>query len=426
MQHIIKAVHYKLLFLLLTVSETVFMFFYEWHGDKNYKEGLALSLMFVFLYAIFILLLKLNEKKLFEVNNSIYYLYIGLLLSGFFVCLSETYPIHHLWMLGCLILAAAYSIYLGIVSLALFLCLDGICQDYSPEKFIFYGILGVVLCMLIAFFPTEKRTVKLVQTYFYYIIIGVSCHITLYLVTNSLNYTRLYKTDTITGIVCTAVIITIIYFIMLTAGNLPVQRGIEDFLAVDKEETNNDTVEEDVITQKTENFDSLEKFLSDDFELLESFRKKLPAIYKHCKIVCDISRNAAKSIDADEDLAAAGGLYHEIGKLSECGNYIENNMKYAEEYNFPNKLKSILIEHNMNFEIPHSKESAVVFFTDSILSTLSYLVNVKKVTNVPKKTVIESYFAKRLEDMNLDESGLTIKDFKVLKNYYIEYFKEES
>lgn len=447
MQPTIKAVHYKLIFIILAISETFFVFFCEWKGDKNYKEGLAFSLMFVFLFAIFILLIEKNQAKVFNQNIKVLMLYIGIFASVILVSLSRMLPIQHLWMIGCLVLAAAYNVYIGVMSTALFLCLDGICCGYTPEQFVFYGVLGIILCQLITFFPSEKKALKLIQTYIYYIIISESCYVTLFLVTNSLDYFKLSDFETIIGIIYTGIIVTVIFLVMLITkqtinDSTELPEVIDDAMDAVLDEqaelvnhTDNVTDENQGILNNLDEvlndnnndaYTDISKLLDPDYELLVRLSKENPSVYKHCKLVCKISRQAAESINADSNLAAAGGMYHEIGKLSNNKNYIENNIMLADEYAFPVKLKEILIEHNIKSEIPHSKESAVVYFTDSILSTINYLLNVKKVTNVPSSSIIESFFKKRLEDSNLDESGLTIRDFKLLKKYYINYFNEES
>ena len=72
-------------------------------------------------------------------------------------------------------------------------------------------------------------------------------------------------------------------------------------------------------------------------------------------------------------LAQAGGLYHEIGRITGDSNYIDAGVKLAEEYDFPRELTDIIRQHSMRHEKPKSLEAAIVLFTDCIVSTNEYL-----------------------------------------------------
>ena len=50
---------------------------------------------------------------------------------------------------------------------------------------------------------------------------------------------------------------------------------------------------------------------------------------------------------------------------------------------------------------------------------------IKQVQNVTREMIISHYCEKRSSDDRLDQSGLTMKDFRRLKEYYINYFNRE-
>ena len=139
-------------------------------------------------------------------------------------------------------------------------------------------------------------------------------------------------------------------------------------------------------------------------------------LYEHAIMVGDISGRAARTIQADELLAKAGGLYHEIGKVK-GSNYIEEGLIIAEQYGFPEKLKSILKQHNIRYERPTCIEAAIVMLTDNVVSTIEYIEKTRK-HKYTRNKIIENIFQMRMEKGTFDESGLSVKDYKLLKEFY--------
>ncbi len=157
-------------------------------------------------------------------------------------------------------------------------------------------------------------------------------------------------------------------------------------------------------------------------ELLVQLKECSDELYNHAQIVGDISSRAAKVVSADEFLAYTGGLYHEIGKIR-SGNYIEQGLLIAEEYHFPEKLKTIVKQHNIKYDKPTSVEAAIVMLTDHTLATIDYIEN-QGAHDYPIDKIIGNIFAMRLNKGTFDEAGLNIKDFKLLREFYVEEFNK--
>lgn len=159
-------------------------------------------------------------------------------------------------------------------------------------------------------------------------------------------------------------------------------------------------------------------------ELLRKLKQFSDSLYEHAVLIGDLSGRAAKEIGANELLARAGGLYHEIGKLN-GKNYIEEGLKLAEEYSFPKELAAILKEHNIKYEKPNSVEAAIVMLSDNVVSTIDY-INKSGDHKFTANKIIDNIFQMRLEKGNFDFAGLTLSDFKKLKEFYqIEFSKEK-
>ena len=161
---------------------------------------------------------------------------------------------------------------------------------------------------------------------------------------------------------------------------------------------------------------SCELLIDKNNELLMQLKNYSEELYEHAIMVGDISGRAARTIQADELLAKAGGLYHEIGKVK-GSNYIEEGLIIAEQYGFPEKLKSILKQHNIRYERPTCIEAAIVMLTDNVVSTIKYIEKTRK-HKYTRNKIIENIFQMRMEKGTFDESGLSVKDYKLLKEFY--------
>ena len=146
-------------------------------------------------------------------------------------------------------------------------------------------------------------------------------------------------------------------------------------------------------------------------------------LYGHALLVAEISGRAAKQIGAMEQLAYAGGMYHEIGKIG-GKNYIEEGLVIAEDYAFPKELKAIIKEHNIKYDKPGSVEAAIVMLTDNVVSTIDYISKTEDRKFTPEK-IIDNIFQMRMDKGTFDQSGLTLKDFKLLKEFYLNEFMSE-
>lgn len=158
-------------------------------------------------------------------------------------------------------------------------------------------------------------------------------------------------------------------------------------------------------------------------ELLQKMKETSESLFTHSIYIGDLSYRAALTIGANANLAMAGGLYHEVGRLK-GKNYIEEGLKIAEEYSFPKELKAILKQHNINSEKPASVEAAIVMLSDSVVSTIDYIEknNDRRFTT---DKIIDSIFHNRMEKGSFDSSSLTLRDYKLLKEFFQKEFENK-
>ena len=236
---------------------------------------------------------------------------------------------------------------------------------------------------------------------------------------NNINY--LTSFFSILAVLVTAFLLSLLYDWIVKKLDL----NISDELAISSIDIVDNTPEStgDELTTDRSIRTSYDILLSDNNELLLKMKEHSEALYKHSILIGDLSGRAAKTIDANEELARAGGYYHELGKIK-GKNYIEEGLKLADEYAFPEELKSILRQHSIKHDKPTFVEAAIVMMSDNVASTIEYI----KKTGDQKFTsdkIVDNIFRMRMEKGTFDDSGLSVKDFKLLKDFYQNEYKRQ-
>jgi cyclic-di-AMP phosphodiesterase PgpH len=203
--------------------------------------------------------------------------------------------------------------------------------------------------------------------------------------------------------------------------------------------------------------------------LLKHLARVAPGTFTHSITVGSMVERAAEAIDANPLLARVGSFYHDIGKTINPDHFVENQLDNdnAHEKLDPKESAAIIINHiskgielakaeklpqeiidfipmhhgtlvvsyfyekakdlsgenelNINdFRYkgpkPNSKETALVMLADACESTVRSIEepDPNKVENV-----INSLIKIRLADGQLDESPLTLKDLKIIKETFL-------
>ena len=202
--------------------------------------------------------------------------------------------------------------------------------------------------------------------------------------------------------------------------------------------------------------------------LLLKMQKEAPATFQHSLQVANLSNKAAKAIGADAFLSRIGGYYHDIGKLSNPNFFIENKrsddidenqdnyldtaknikqhilegVKLGNEYKLPQEVISFIPQHHGTLSISHlykkakqnnssvskkdfrylgpkpmSKEAAILMLSDAIESKLRTFPELSDKTI---DEVIKSIIQDRLEEKQLELSGLTNGDMLKIKVAFTE------
>ena len=211
-----------------------------------------------------------------------------------------------------------------------------------------------------------------------------------------------------------------------------------------------------------------------DNELLRRLTIEAPGTYHHSLIVANLAETAAYDIGADPNIARVGGYYHDIGKLKYPQYYSENQvsenlhdeldpyssvavitshiavgLQMADENKLPKVIKDIIAEHHGSTLIkyfyhkaktenpeddiadsdfrykqnpPRSREAAVVMLADTVEAAVrSMFSKSKSMDEIDAFT--RELIKDKLDDNQLIDSGLTIKDMDTVAKSFMKVFK---
>lgn len=200
--------------------------------------------------------------------------------------------------------------------------------------------------------------------------------------------------------------------------------------------------------------------------LLKKLHEAAPGTFEHSLRVSNLAESAAEAIGADPILARVGSLYHDVGKIVRPLFFVENQtysgienphekltprsskmvitshtkdgVALAKEYHIPEIIQDFMIEHhgdslasyfynqavaqegaeNVKEEQfrytgprPSSKETAILMIADAVESASRTL---KDHSQEELEALINKIIQDRLNDNQLSDSPLTLKDIKVI------------
>lgn len=200
--------------------------------------------------------------------------------------------------------------------------------------------------------------------------------------------------------------------------------------------------------------------------LLKRLQFEAPGTYHHSLMVSNLCEAAAEAVGANPILARVGAFYHDIGKLKRPLFFVENQSYFgienphaklnprlskmvitahpkdgfelAREYGLPPIVYNFILQHhgeglasyfytqaiaeegveNVKEEQfrymgpkPNMKETAILMIADAVESAVRSL---KTPTNEEIETIIDKIIVERLNDGQLSDSPLTLKDIKTI------------
>jgi putative nucleotidyltransferase with HDIG domain len=214
--------------------------------------------------------------------------------------------------------------------------------------------------------------------------------------------------------------------------------------------------------------------------LLRRMQVEAPGSYHHSLMVANLAENAASAVGANPLLCRACSLFHDIGKMKQPEYFTENQtaltnphsrrnpamsaliikshvkegVEMAREHGLPRVVRDIIRQHHGTTLVkyfyheakkqirqerlplgggadldepdestyrydgpkPRFRESAIIFFADSVEAAARSL---RKVTKHSVEELLEAIFVDRLEDGQLDECPLTLEEIAAIKSSFI-------
>ena len=209
-------------------------------------------------------------------------------------------------------------------------------------------------------------------------------------------------------------------------------------------------------------------------ELLRRLMIEAPGTYHHSLIVANLAETAAYEIGANTALARAGAYYHDIGKLKHPQMFSENQAGYnihddlspetsaklitqhpktgvemGLEYGLPRVIIDIIREHHgtglvkyfyfkalkeygadkvteeeyrYQGTIPSSRESAIVMLADTVEAAVRSVLG-KGQTLEEAEALVKTLMKDKLDDDQLDNSGLGIHELEIIRKAFIKVFQ---
>ena len=155
--------------------------------------------------------------------------------------------------------------------------------------------------------------------------------------------------------------------------------------------------------------------LTEDFALYDCVKEN-EEVYEKALVRSFLAEGAAERAGLNQALAAAGAFYCECGRIV-SKNYIKEGIKLAKQYDLPEKVVSAMKEHNFKVGHPKSKENALIMLIDKLDNTIEYFESTGK--KIKPDLLIDEVCDSCLMDGRLDASGLTISEYKLIKDYLI-------
>lgn len=384
----------------------------------NLISGLSNIVVTLILAGIYYTFLHVNENYFYgKIKRPLLYFgsfFLSFLLLGASVGVS----LGAFWMFAVVCAALSSGMELALATHAVLMVQYALLllpRDDGFYRFLAYILLGLVLSLLFSQLK-EKRVVP------YLALILVACNGVLQCVVYQFNLVKMSSQAVEIMMEMFSLLVFVgIGYIYLIQCEKAGQKGNRETEAVQEAVTA--TEEKSEVPQPSGMGGGamvLSRFVEPGFELLERLREYSEALHMHSSRIGELSEKAAHAVGGDALLAKAGGLYHEIGRITGEEDYIEAGTRIGQEYGFPEELLAVMRQHSTGFELPKSIEAAVVMLSDCIISTSDYLAKNGKRDKISDRQLVTSIFHNRLDKGNLEQSGMTMEQLEALKKFYIE------
>ncbi|MFP3152954.1 hypothetical protein LQZ18_00715 [Lachnospiraceae bacterium ZAX-1] len=163
---------------------------------------------------------------------------------------------------------------------------------------------------------------------------------------------------------------------------------------------------------------TMRKIIREDYSLVRAMKAHSKIDYEHARKVSDIALQCAKMVDANFNIAAAGGFYYRLGKL-EGKPYIENGVNVARRHLFPREVIDILSEYNGELMLPSTIESALVHIVDTVVAKFELIDKATLSSSWNQDIIVYQTLNEKSAQGLYDKAGLSMNMFLKIRDYLI-------
>lgn len=154
-----------------------------------------------------------------------------------------------------------------------------------------------------------------------------------------------------------------------------------------------------------------------EFFLLAKYKEEDPDLYYNAIHTDYFVEKIARARNLDVDLAKNGSYYHKI-IAAECKKEEITLEELCSKYHFPEKAVALLQEYNYRSKPISMKETAVVYLTDAVVSSIMYLVSKGENKEVDYGKIAIAILNRKKESGILNDSDLSLKDIQELEKIF--------
>lgn len=358
------------------------------------------------------------RKQLFTTIGKTLFSGACFIISALLLFLLEFYINVPAWVVGGILAAALVDRSLGLLYLYFFTFQAIYLQGGSLKGLVLHFLIATVICIII---PKMKSWLSML-----YMMVVIGCLVVVAsFVMNRMEFRQdmMLEALPIFGIYMGSILIAMLLRIWGNSA-LPQAKqpeGIAEGLS-EAQQTSPLSEDKGLETEQQPEVKDYAVYCNESSELLLQLKEHSKSAYVHSKLVAKMAGEAAEKIQANVSLVRAAALYHEIGKLRD-ESVTEQTLLLLKEQNFPDEILEILRTYeNKEKPVIKTKEAVILLLADKIISMYRFLRKTGKQTS-PEKIVDQTITMQMLHG-EWNESGLSIADCTVLRNYFIGQLEE--
>ena len=156
-----------------------------------------------------------------------------------------------------------------------------------------------------------------------------------------------------------------------------------------------------------------------DYPLLSELKEFSREEYYHAIHTAYLCDRIAKRLGYNDAVAKACGYYHRIGVIRGENNW-ENVQAIVQEHAFPQQAREILREYLDESGRIYEKETVVLLFCDTVISSISYLFSKEPAAALEYPKIINMVLKKQIESGRINHSRVSFGEIQDIRRILLE------